>query len=187
MNLIEKAKAIAYEAHKGVKRKVSGDPYIVHPERVANKVASLAGTNEEDVAAAWLHDVIEDAGEGLAEEVKVELKAQYTQRIKDECGVVVLGLVQELTFPTEGTEWIKKPRAEKNVIRFKQIREMTQRAQRIKMVDRWDNLQDMEGAARNWLAKMVDESWTLLDICKDADPAMAAELKDVIQKSQGGR
>jgi len=182
MSIVEKAKAIAYEAHKGVLRKWGSDPYIVHPERVANKVASLAGANDEDIAAAWLHDVIEDAGEGLSAEAKAALKAEYARRIKDEIGEVVLALVQELTFPTEGDEWKNRPRAEKNVIRFAHMRGMSKRAQRIKMVDRWDNLNDMVNAPRKLIAKSVDESWTLLDICKDADPAMAAELKEVIQR-----
>ncbi len=184
MSIVEKAKAIAYEAHKGVKRKWGDDPYIVHPERVANKVASLVGVNDEDVAAAWLHDVIEDSGEGLAPAAKAAVKEQYAQRIKDECGEIVLSLVQELTFPTEGDEWAGRPRAEKNIVRFAHMRGMTKRAQRIKMVDRWDNLNDMVNAPHKLIRKSTDESWELLDICKDADAVMASELKDAILNRQ---
>jgi len=187
MSIVEKAKAIAYEAHKGVSRKWGSDPYIVHPERVANKVASLAGTNDEDVAAAWLHDVIEDSGEGLAPEAKAAVKEGYAKRIQEECGGVVLGLVRELTFPTEGDEWAGRPRAEKNVVRFAHMRGMTPRAQRLKMVDRWDNLNDMENAPHKLIRKSTDESWELLDICKAADPVMASELKDAILRRQKGR
>jgi hypothetical protein len=84
----------------------------------------------------------------------------------------------ELTFPTEGADWKDKPRAEKNVIRFKQMRGMTPRAQRIKMVDRWDNLQDMVNAPYRLKQKTIPESWELLAICKEADPEMAKELKE---------
>ena len=61
MNLIEKAKQFAHEAHDsiGQKRKYSGEPYWVHTDAVAEKVAAIGGT-EVMVAAAHLHDVLED-------------------------------------------------------------------------------------------------------------------------------
>lgn len=175
MSIVEKARQIAYEAHKGVSRKWGSDPYIIHPERVANKVANLAGANEVDIAAAWCHDVIEDTEPQAA-------KDKYAQRIKDECGADVLALVMELTFPTEGPKWMGRPRAEKNVIRFAHMRKMSRRAQRLKMVDRWDNLNDMNNAPHKLIRKTVDESFELLDICKEADAEMASELKDAILK-----
>jgi (p)ppGpp synthase/HD superfamily hydrolase len=179
MSIVDKARAIATEAHKGVSRKWGNDPYIVHPERVANKVANLADADDVDIAAALAHDVIEDADPSM--------KDHYAQRIKDECGADVLDLVMELTFPTEGAEWAGRPRAEKNVIRFAQMRKMSRKAQRIKMVDRWDNLNDMNNAPHRLIQKTVDESWTLLDICKEADAAMASELKDAIMKRAKGK
>jgi len=54
------AKSIATQAHAGQFDR-GGDPYVMHPEWVANKVRELGG-GEIAVAAAWLHDVIEDAG-----------------------------------------------------------------------------------------------------------------------------
>lgn len=50
------AQEIATEAHKGQFRKFTekGQPYIIHPERVAQNVP------EEYRPAAWLHDVLED-------------------------------------------------------------------------------------------------------------------------------
>jgi (p)ppGpp synthase/HD superfamily hydrolase len=176
MSIIEKAKIIATEAHKGVFRKWSENtPYIVHPERVANKVASLKNIQPEDIAAAWCHDVVEDTEDPIE-------KDMYARRIERECGAVTLTLVMELTFPTEGADWKDKPRVEKNVIRFAQMRGMTPRAQRIKMVDRWDNLQDMVNAPHRLKRKTIDESWELHSICKDADLDMAKELEDMIRK-----
>lgn len=175
MSIIDNAKAIAKEAHFGVKRKWGDDPYIVHPERVAKKVASLEGTDDIDVAAALLHDVVEDTEEQSEKE-------RYMERIEKECGAEVLSLVLELTFPTEGKIWKNRPRAEKNVVREKQMRRMSLRARRIKMVDRWDNLNDMENAPYNLIRKTVDESWRLLQICGIADDKMAAELKNTIQQ-----
>ena len=172
----ELARKLAESAHQGQFRKWSNppQPYIVHPIRVAEKVASLVGADDTDVAAAYLHDVLEDCGEHYAPKIL-------------EFGEAVLILVRELTFPTENGEWVKKPRAEKNVIRFEQMRRMSNRAQRIKMVDRWDNLLDMKNAPYKLISKTVDESYTLLEICRGADPEMAKELADVIEKVKKGR
>ena len=54
MSLIEKAIAIAVEAHKGQKDK-AGDPYILHPLRVMFQMET-----REEMIAAVLHDVLED-------------------------------------------------------------------------------------------------------------------------------
>src|SRR4051812_22501753 len=59
------ADRIATEAHEGQLRKWCAVPYVTHPRRVAALVAGLDGTNEVDVAAALLHDVVEDTpGDG---------------------------------------------------------------------------------------------------------------------------
>ena len=51
----------AVNAHSGYTRKGTGQPYIVHPMEVAAIVSTM--TLDEDVlAAAVLHDVVEDAG-----------------------------------------------------------------------------------------------------------------------------
>ena len=58
MDMIEKAYHMADEAHKDVKRR-SGEPYICHPLAVARLVLDL-GMDSESIAAALLHDVVED-------------------------------------------------------------------------------------------------------------------------------
>ena len=63
-DVVRKAQVYAMAAHAAVgqKRKYTGEPYIVHPAEVANIVASVPGATPDMVAAAWLHDVIEDTG-----------------------------------------------------------------------------------------------------------------------------
>ena len=58
MDMIEKAYNLANDAHKGVCRR-SGEPYICHPLAVARLVLDL-GMDTESIAAALLHDVVED-------------------------------------------------------------------------------------------------------------------------------
>nr|WP_245302466.1 bifunctional (p)ppGpp synthetase/guanosine-3',5'-bis(diphosphate) 3'-pyrophosphohydrolase [Symbiobacterium terraclitae] len=63
--LIRDAFEFAAKAHDGQCRK-SGEPYITHPVAVAEIVASLE-LDTESVAAALLHDVLEDCGVTFAE------------------------------------------------------------------------------------------------------------------------
>ncbi|CAM1362463.1 GTP pyrophosphokinase [Tenacibaculum sediminilitoris] len=57
--LIRKAFGIAVEAHSEQRRK-SGEPYIYHPISVAKIVADEIGLGATSIAAALLHDVVED-------------------------------------------------------------------------------------------------------------------------------
>ena len=65
MEMIEKAYNLANDAHKGVCRR-SGEPYICHPLAVARLVLDL-GMDTESIAAALLHDVVEDTPTTLAD------------------------------------------------------------------------------------------------------------------------
>ena len=57
--LIRKAFDVAVDAHKDQRRK-SGEAYIFHPIGVAKIVASEIGLGATGIAAALLHDVVED-------------------------------------------------------------------------------------------------------------------------------
>ncbi|NNF75791.1 MAG: bifunctional (p)ppGpp synthetase/guanosine-3',5'-bis(diphosphate) 3'-pyrophosphohydrolase [Flavobacteriaceae bacterium] len=62
--LIRKAFDIAVDAHKDQRRK-SGEAYIFHPIAVAKIVASEIGLDATSIAAALLHDVVEDTNYSL--------------------------------------------------------------------------------------------------------------------------
>jgi GTP pyrophosphokinase len=59
VSIAHKAFLLAYEAHKGVRRK-SGEAYIMHPIAVAKIVSHEVGLGYKSIAAALLHDVVED-------------------------------------------------------------------------------------------------------------------------------
>lgn len=58
--LVERAYKFAEKAHAGQKRK-SGEPYISHPFTIALRLADLK-LDQATIAAALLHDVVEDCG-----------------------------------------------------------------------------------------------------------------------------
>ena len=61
MELVSEAIIFAVNAHDGMRRKKNKSPYILHPMEAAVIVSTM--TNDQEViAAAALHDVVEDAG-----------------------------------------------------------------------------------------------------------------------------
>ena len=95
-NLFDKAVKFATVAHGDQKRKYTDDPYIVHPLAVAELVKSTENHTEEMLAAAVLHDVLEDTD-------------THPTEIFNEFGPVVFKYVMELTEkPREGNRASRK-------------------------------------------------------------------------------
>ena len=59
LDVVQKAFDFANEAHKNVRRR-SGEPYMLHPIAVAKIVVNDIGLGYKSIAAALLHDVVED-------------------------------------------------------------------------------------------------------------------------------
>ncbi len=76
--LIRRAYDVAVEAHDGQVR-VSGDPYIVHPVAVAAILADL-GLDDATLAAALLHDAVEDTAVTL-EEVRADFGTEVAAMV----------------------------------------------------------------------------------------------------------
>ncbi|MEK9184386.1 MAG: HD domain-containing protein [Patescibacteria group bacterium] len=83
--LIQKAYDFAHKAHDGHTR-YSGEPYFIHPSAVAKHLAEL-GMDAETIAAALLHDAIEDA-KATPEEVVAEFGPEVLFLVE---GVTKLG------------------------------------------------------------------------------------------------
>lgn len=89
--LVDQALIFATEAHHGQFRKYTGEPYISHPIAVANMVGKFGGDSEM-VAAALLHDTIEDCGvtreaiEAMFGEVVADLVVELTDVSRPEDG-----------------------------------------------------------------------------------------------------
>ena len=73
--VVDKAFILADEAHGDQKRK-SGEPYIIHPLAVATILFDELGMDMPSVAAALLHDVVEDTEYELR-----DIKAQFGDEI----------------------------------------------------------------------------------------------------------
>ena len=79
MNAIENAIRFAVKAHEGALRKGTNLPYILHPLEAAAIAAQM--TDDQDIiAAAVLHDVIEDT-ETTAEDIQREFGARVADLV----------------------------------------------------------------------------------------------------------
>ncbi len=142
--LIREAFNLAIEAHKGQRRK-SGEPYIFHPIAVAKIVADEIGLDAPAIAAALLHDVVEDTSYTL-------------QDIEDRFGIVIRKIVDGLTK-------INKIDLEKNVsLQAENFRKMLLtlnedvRVILIKIADRLHNMRTMESMPEHKQAEKSSET-----------------------------
>jgi (p)ppGpp synthase/HD superfamily hydrolase len=81
---IRSAIELSVRLHTGQTRRGSGAPYVFHPFAVAGLVADAGGT-EEQVVAALLHDVVEDAGGAPVRAEVVRLFGERVARLIDAC------------------------------------------------------------------------------------------------------
>jgi (p)ppGpp synthase/HD superfamily hydrolase len=77
-SLLDAALAFAAIAHQGQKRKGTGIPYIVHPVGVMVVLLQAGETDVDVLAAALLHDTVEDAGTTLT-----ELRERFGERVAE--------------------------------------------------------------------------------------------------------
>ena len=102
MDMIEKAYRMANEAHKDARRR-SGEPYICHPLAVARLVLDL-GMDTESIAAALLHDVVEDTPITI-DEVKSAFGAEVALLVD---GVTKLTKIQFSSIEEQQAENLRK-------------------------------------------------------------------------------
>lgn len=77
MELVSEAIIFAAKAHDGMRRKKRMAPYILHPMEAAVIVGTM--TDDQDlIAAAALHDVVEDAGVTIE-----EVEAKFGKRVRE--------------------------------------------------------------------------------------------------------
>lgn len=120
MNIVEAARKLAQNAHEGQKRK-DGAPYITHPERVAKSLTD-AGFDDVTIAAAWLHDVLEDT----------EVTEQEINDLSPELLKIVKAETEDSTLP-----WTERKKS-----RTEGLRAASERAKAVACADRIDNLTD---------------------------------------------
>jgi (p)ppGpp synthase/HD superfamily hydrolase len=157
--LYTQALIFAAQAHDGQQRKYTGLPYITHPIAVAEIVRMAHGTDEM-VAAALLHDVIEDCN------VPIEM-------LRYHFGDHVAKLVGMLTDPkVEGNRAVRKAAARD------QLAQASAAAQTIKVADLLDNTSSIVEHDPKFAQVYLAEKLELLAVLDRAKPGLRAEAID---------
>lgn len=169
MNPIVKAARFARDAHTGMTRKFSGRPYYEHVARVAARVSMIPGATEEMIAAAYLHDTIEDCGV-----TKNELTEAF--------GPKVAHLVAELTNPSAFEPLASEKRAVRRAADRDHLSEVSREAKLIKMADRIDNLLDFSvaEAGDKFSLLFAKETRALLAVIGDANPMIKKDALAIV-------
>ena len=117
--LILRAAAFADHAHGSIGqiRKYTGEPYVRHPQAVAELV-TRAGGDEAMICAAWLHDTVEDTPVTLAE----------VSAFGTEIGELVYWLT-DVSRPEHGNRQVRKAMDREHIARA------PARAQAVKLAD----------------------------------------------------
>ncbi|MBD3723258.1 MAG: bifunctional (p)ppGpp synthetase/guanosine-3',5'-bis(diphosphate) 3'-pyrophosphohydrolase [Flavobacteriaceae bacterium] len=142
--VIRKAFDVAVEAHKDQRRK-SGEAYVFHPIAVAKIVASEIGLGATSIAAALMHDVVEDT------DITVEdLEKMFNPKIAK----IVEGLTKIAKVKTEQDISLQAENFRKMLLTLNE----DVRVILIKIADRLHNMQTMESMADYKQAKIASET-----------------------------
>ena len=155
-DLVRDAKVFASKAHSGQVRKYTGEPYMNHPWQVAVLVDSTRGATEEMVAAALLHDVLEDTDTTFDE-------------VYDTFGEIVASLVFWLTDKSKPEDGNRKVR--KGLDRAHLACAPAQ-AQTIKLADLIDNTSSIVERDPNFAKVYLAEKAALLEVLTEGDPIL---------------
>lgn len=97
--LLDDAIRFAVEAHSGVERRGKGYPYIVHPMEAVAIVATVT-SDQELLAAAALHDVVEDT-KYTEEDIRKKFGDRIASLVASETDLVVAG-------KNESESWVER-------------------------------------------------------------------------------
>ena len=141
--LIRKAFNIAVEAHKTQRRK-TGEPYIYHPLAVARICAEEIGLGATSVAAALLHDTVEDTDITLDD-------------VKDLFGPTVANIIDGLT-KISGMQFQTGSAQAENFRKVLLTLAQDVRVILIKLADRLHNMRTLDSMARDKQLKIASET-----------------------------
>ena len=165
--LVKRARDFATRAHTRInhRRKYTKQPYEVHLKAVATTVAEIVD-DEEMVAAAWLHDTVEDTP------ITVEaLEAEF--------GPAVAQLVAELTDasrPSDGN------RARRKAIDRAKLATASPRAKTVKLADLIDNTLDICRHDPRFAKVFLAEAFDLWPVLSEGDAGLHRRAGRVLDR-----
>lgn len=165
--LLQRAEDFATCAHvaKGQVRKYTNEPYWMHCKEVAFLVEAVGG-DEEMIAAAWLHDTVEDTDTTF-------------QNIHDSFGARVTMLVSDVTDisrPEDGN------RATRKAIDREHIALASPEGKTIKLADLISNASTINRHDPNFAVVYMREKRELLPFLAEGNPILLRMAEDIVKR-----
>ena len=167
--LIDRAKRFAMDAHGRIdqRRKYTNEPYWVHLEAVASMVREVT-RDPEVLAAAWLHDTVEDTPVTIDE-------------ITEQFGERVAGLVGELTDCSEPSDG---NRAQRKGLDLEHTARACAEAKTIKLADVIDNVRSIAERDPKFGRVYVAEKWKLLGVLGEGDERLLERARTTLERAR---
>jgi len=144
--LLDRAISFAVKAHSNTERRGKGFPYIVHPMEAMEIVSSITA-DQELLAAAALHDTIEDTSVTV-NDIKKEFGERVAKLVEDESDKFISGV-------SESDSWHSRKQAA--------IERLAAAPYDAKIVALGDKLSNMRAIYRDYVLK-GDELWKIFHV-----------------------
>lgn len=167
IDLIKKARNYATQAHKRInhRRKYTNQPYDFHLKTVAELVSSVSD-DPEMIAAAWLHDTVEDTPVTFHD-------------IEKEFGPGIVQLVSDLTDVSKTGDG---NRAVRKAIDRAHLAQAVDRAKTIKLADLIDNCRDICANSPRFARVYLTEMAALLEVLGDGDVKLYEQARQIFSE-----
>lgn len=168
--LVTKARLFATEQHRRIdqRRKYSNQPYDVHLKAVANIVSSVTD-DQEMIAAAWLHDTVEDT-QATIEDIGREFGSRVAVLVED---------LTDVSRPGDGNRAVRKR------IDLQHTAQASIRAKTIKLADIIDNARDITRHDPGFARVFIKEARALMEVLQEADNGLYRRAEHVLRECAG--
>ena len=166
-DLIDRARRFASAAHRevGQLRKYSGQPYDEHLRQVA-EIVSRVTDDAEMIAAAWLHDVVEDTPTTIE-----EVDRLFGPGVRE-----LVDALTDVSLPHHGN------RAARKALDREHLAGASARAQTVKLADLIDNCRDICSRDPRFGRVFLVEMAALLDVLTAGDERLRRKAKSELDK-----
>lgn len=168
--IVDRAEAFATQAHASINqvRKYTGEPYIAHPAQVVALLmnATRKPVTQETLAAAWLHDTVEDTRVTLA-----DIESGFGHRIAK-----LVEEVTDISRPEHGNRAVRK------AIDRGHLSLASPEGKTIKLADLISNSNSIIEHDPKFAEIYMVEKRELLKVLKEGDPQLYSMARFIVGK-----
>ena len=162
--MVQKAIFFATQAHAGQTRKYTGEPYVNHPIEVMRLVSEV-NDDPEVLAAAVLHDVVEDTPATITN-IRIGFNARVAALVDD---------LTDVSKPEDGN------RATRKELDRQHTAKASPDAKTIKLADLISNSMSIVKDDPNFAKVYMKEKRALLEVLTEGDATLYKRASDMVE------